>query len=374
MPKAKRARKRSSEGEIERYSYWAFTDLSKATPVAKYNVALKTVPNGAPCWLFTDSYGRLYIIIAADNVGLFKTTDFTETRDITRWGGTTLTGRDITGDIAKLSDLANALGSVGADVFQIGKGADIVETSGGLYKRSLNICDTHAPFTATASGRGAKVTSAYSWLLWRDFPAEPYVVTETTYTRKTYFRIDVPQKPHFLGGSQAIRGYVSAAGEKMYVRARSSIWGTIGTVSFTETTPTTKWIPFTLPQSPAVFHEIYYEAYVAAAGQTGYITEVAFHVHSNLPIIWGWTYSLGTRQQRPIRVDFDGYIQNYPYGSEGQKLAQDTLEPYPLLVKTVASKPAIIMTEKTGKRIAKLLSSIEKELKKLNSLLSKKPT
>ena len=42
-------------------------------------------------------------ILSKDELGLFKTADFTESRDVNRWGGTALTGRDISGDLANLN-------------------------------------------------------------------------------------------------------------------------------------------------------------------------------------------------------------------------------------------------------------------------------
>ena len=52
-------------------------------------------------------------ILSKDELGLFKTADWTESRDVNRWGGTTLTGRNISGDLANLdialSEIKNIL-------------------------------------------------------------------------------------------------------------------------------------------------------------------------------------------------------------------------------------------------------------------------
>ncbi|MEM1908169.1 MAG: hypothetical protein QXT79_02230 [Thermofilaceae archaeon] len=55
--------------------------------------------------------GNLRIAVVEDTVGLAKSTDVSaiQPRNIARWGGTTLTGRDITQDIAKLQNLDVAL-------------------------------------------------------------------------------------------------------------------------------------------------------------------------------------------------------------------------------------------------------------------------
>ncbi|MEM1820417.1 MAG: hypothetical protein QXU64_02365 [Thermofilaceae archaeon] len=57
------------------------------------------------------SAGNFRIAVVEDAVGLAKSTDVSaiQPRNIARWGGTTLTGRDITQDIAKLQNLDVAL-------------------------------------------------------------------------------------------------------------------------------------------------------------------------------------------------------------------------------------------------------------------------
>jgi len=63
---------------------------------------------------------------------------------------------------------------------------------------------------------------------------------------------------------------------------------------------------------------------------------------------------------RNIVTTSDGYLQIA--GSQEVMLAQDPLAPHPLLVKTVASKPTAIMTERTGRQIVKLLKTILRSL------------
>ncbi|MEM1523414.1 MAG: hypothetical protein QXU69_10315, partial [Thermofilaceae archaeon] len=57
------------------------------------------------------SAGNLRIAVVEDAVGLAKSTDVSaiQPRNIARWGGTALTGRDVTQDLAKLQNLDTAL-------------------------------------------------------------------------------------------------------------------------------------------------------------------------------------------------------------------------------------------------------------------------
>jgi hypothetical protein len=61
--------------------------------------------------------GNLKIAVSEDAVGLAKSTDISSTqpRNIAQWGGTALTGRDVTGDLAKLQNLDVLLSSRAAD-------------------------------------------------------------------------------------------------------------------------------------------------------------------------------------------------------------------------------------------------------------------
>lgn len=99
-----------SGGVIENLKKWAGTTLTGrniSDDLAHLNVDLDTLLATADLQL--DGDGALNAILKTDNIGLFKTADFTEVRDITRVGGESQTGRDWSGDFANLDIALSAL-------------------------------------------------------------------------------------------------------------------------------------------------------------------------------------------------------------------------------------------------------------------------
>jgi len=268
---------------------------------------------------------RYKINIVGDETGLFKTTDFTEVRDITRWGGVTLSGRDITGDIAKLPDilakldaLDNALGSIGTDLIQIGKGGNVV---GGQSRNFLDyalaiyqanwrepIPDYKEGSNVWLTGIGGCTEAVDSRNIWYD-PTD-YTVTETTPTTKTWVGLDATLPMNVVELAIEVDGRVSAAGERMYVRVVDDFGNVLIEGSIDSTTISTISGRFTIRagQFWIYMQKIKIQAYMAAAGQVGYITGVLLRHYRGKNIICGWTYGLGADTIRPLRVDTDGYL------------------------------------------------------------------
>jgi hypothetical protein len=140
---------------------------------------------------------------------------------------------------------------------------------------------------------------------WRD-PAT-YTVTETTWTEKT--RLSYRPRATRSAGyfiRFAIWGYVSAPGQTMYVRVRSWHRGVLGTVTFTETLPTLNEIRAYYQKALWWDDPIIFEAHVAGAGQTGYIT----YVDANFIPIEGLIHGIlpDLSDLRALRVDTDGFL------------------------------------------------------------------
>ncbi|MEM1820619.1 MAG: hypothetical protein QXU64_03390, partial [Thermofilaceae archaeon] len=57
--------------------------------------------------VYMDAYGRVGVAIYDDRVGLARSSDISavQPRNIAQWGGVTLSGRDVTGDLAKLQNI-----------------------------------------------------------------------------------------------------------------------------------------------------------------------------------------------------------------------------------------------------------------------------
>ncbi|MEM1631882.1 MAG: hypothetical protein QXX83_07100 [Thermofilum sp.] len=159
---------------------------------------------------------------------------------------------------------------------------------------------------APVSGSGAALP-ADDYTHWTD--TTEYAVTETSWTRKTYLRI----RPRNMRGRAYhvhfyVQGYV-AAGQTLYVRLRSDWRGVILSLTFTETSYTTKEAGGSY-LAPAWWEDILHiEAYVT--GGTGYIRNVSV---SLIPenVVEGWDYTIGEGERfRPIRVDSSGYVYVY---------------------------------------------------------------
>jgi len=147
-------------------------------------------------------------------------------------------------------------------------------------------------------------------------------VTETSWTGKTRFRLRMRSLPHagyYL--HVVVRGYVAASGQTMYVRVRGWQHGTLATFTFTETAATLK-------EARAYFDKVAWwedviaiEAYVAASGQTGYITAVVVNLVPALGLAYGHdavsvrpTAIAADATARALRVS-DYYVYN-PGGAE----------------------------------------------------------
>jgi len=154
------------------------------------------------------------------------------------------------------------------------------------------------------SGKGAAYPS-FDAAHWQD--SSTYTVTETSWTEKTrcWFRPrSVPYACYhiFIG----IYGYVAASGQTMYVRVRSYYRGVLASFTFTETSTAGNAARVLYVKIPNWDDPIMIEAYVAASGQTGYITSAWIDFIPLGGLISGYCYDIS--DYKPIRIDSDGYL------------------------------------------------------------------
>jgi len=135
------------------------------------------------------------------------------------------------------------------------------------------------------SGYGA-VYPSFDGTQWYD--GTTYTVIETSWTEKTRFRLRMRSLPHagyYL--HVVLIGYVAASGQTMYVRVRGLHLGVLASFTFTDTS--------VIPKEARVFFDkvawwedvVVVEAYVAASGQTGYITYVEINLVPALGLVYG---------------------------------------------------------------------------------------
>jgi hypothetical protein len=229
--------------------------------------------------------------------------------NLARVAGTALTGRDWSIDFARLQNIDVALSSRASEstlsaIKAKTDNLDVLLSSRASEATLTLVRNLISDIDIGLSGYDAAYPR-HDAGQWHD--STTYTVTETTWTEKTrlsYRPRSTRSAGYFI--RFAIWGRVSAAGQTMYVRVRSGYRGVLGTATFTETSPTLREIRVYYQKALWWDDPIIFEAHVAGAGQTGYIT----YVDANFIPVEGLIHGILTdlSDLRALRTDTDGLL------------------------------------------------------------------
>ncbi|RDD53103.1 MAG: hypothetical protein BA066_06135, partial [Candidatus Korarchaeota archaeon NZ13-K] len=190
--------------------------------------------------------------------------------DISKVSGTSLTGRDWSLDFAKLQNI-DVLLSTRASESTLGAIAGAL-ASKATDKLRVSVVDPlpgMADPTTSGTLIGLVGTGGRGYVrLFAD--STTYTVTSTSWTTVKRYNISICVGfPIVIGFG--VTAYIDTPGQTLFVRIRNRVGETLWSMSWTETSPTTKWAVCTtrwcdFPDNDSIILEAY------VTGGTGYIT------------------------------------------------------------------------------------------------------